>query len=111
MKFLTLSSVLLVLSNCAKPEPEIVSTVKYIERDIPIANRPDPVELVDVDFIVVTRENLEEVIARFEERGDFVIVAMSVKDYENLAVNMAELRRYIEQSKAVIIYYEEAVTK
>ena len=35
--------------------------------------------------------------------------AISVKDYENLAKNFAELRRYIEQQKQIILYYEEAV--
>ena len=36
-------------------------------------------------------------------------VAISVKDYENLAKNFAELRRYIEQQKPTILYYEKAV--
>jgi len=33
-----------------------------------------------------------------------------MRDYENLALNIAELRRYINQQNEVIIYYEEAVT-
>jgi hypothetical protein len=36
-------------------------------------------------------------------------VALSVKDYENLALNVAELRRFINQQKEIIIYYEEAM--
>ena len=36
-------------------------------------------------------------------------VAISVKDYENLAINIAELRRYIEQQTEIILYYENAV--
>jgi hypothetical protein len=35
-------------------------------------------------------------------------VAFSVKDYENLSLNIAELRRYIGQQKEIIIYYENA---
>ena len=34
---------------------------------------------------------------------------MSVRDYETLALNMAEIKRYIEQQKQIIIYYERAV--
>jgi len=37
-------------------------------------------------------------------------IALSVKDYENLALNIAELRRYINQQGEIIIYYEEAVS-
>jgi hypothetical protein len=33
-----------------------------------------------------------------------------MQDYENLALNIAELRRYINQQKNIIIYYEKAVT-
>jgi len=32
-----------------------------------------------------------------------------VKDYENLSLNFAELRRYIEQQKQIIVYYEKAI--
>jgi hypothetical protein len=37
-------------------------------------------------------------------------VALSIKDYENLALNVAELRRFINQQTNVIIYYEDAVS-
>jgi len=36
-------------------------------------------------------------------------VALSVKDYENLALNVSELRRFINQQKEIIVYYEEAM--
>jgi len=32
-----------------------------------------------------------------------------MRDYENLALNIAELRRYINQQTNIIVYYEEAV--
>jgi len=34
-----------------------------------------------------------------------------MQDYENLALNISELRRYINQQKNIIIYYEKAVTE
>jgi hypothetical protein len=33
-----------------------------------------------------------------------------MRDYENLALNISELRRYINQQTEIIVYYEEAVT-
>jgi len=33
-----------------------------------------------------------------------------MRDYENLALNVAELRRYINQQTEIIVYYEKAVT-
>ena len=41
--------------------------------------------------------------------GNFLFYSMSVRDYETLALNMAEIKRYIEQQKQIIIYYEQAV--
>ena len=35
---------------------------------------------------------------------------LSVRDYETLALNMAEIKRYLQQQKEIIIYYEKAVT-
>jgi len=36
--------------------------------------------------------------------------AISVRDYETLALNMAEIKRFIEQQKQLIVYYEKAVS-
>ena len=32
-----------------------------------------------------------------------------MRDYETLALNIAEIKRYLEQQKEIIVYYEEAV--
>jgi hypothetical protein len=37
-------------------------------------------------------------------------VALSIDTYENLAINISELRRYINQQKEIIVYYEKAMT-
>jgi len=34
-----------------------------------------------------------------------------MKDYENLALNISELKRYINQQTEIIVYYEKAVTE
>jgi len=63
-----------------------------------------------VKFYAVTPENLEEFLQTFEEEaGVNVFFAMSVPDYENMSLNVAELRRYINQQKAVILYYEDSI--
>ena len=45
-----------------------------------------------------------------EINGDLAYVALSIRDYENLALNISELRRFINQQKEIILYYEKAVT-
>ena len=64
----------------------------------------------DIYFYVVTEENFEEFKEKFvKENGDLVGYVLSVRDYETLALNMAEIKRYLLQQKEIIIYYEKAV--
>lgn len=66
--------------------------------------------LNEVKIYVVTKENIDQFEKDFvKKNGSLVYIAISVKDYENLSLNFAELRRYIEQQQQIIVYYEEAV--
>ena len=60
-----------------------------------------------IHFYVVTEENLEDFKQRFlKKNSELVFIAMSVRDYENLAFNVQDVKRYIKQQKEIIIYYE-----
>lgn len=74
---------------------------------------PKPLNLHRVKFYAVTPENIEEFIAKFEEEsgGVAVFFALSVPDYENMSLNVAELRRYINQQKSLILYYEDSINQ
>ena len=116
INYLTVSSLLLLtllLSSCGyirKPEKEIVVKTIEVQKIIPIQPQPKPVDMIDVKFYVVTEENYEEFKEKFmKTNNDYVFYAVSVHDYENLAINMAELYRYIRQQKEIMIYYEKAV--
>ena len=102
-----------LLSSCSsiRPEPKIITVTEIIERQIPTVPGPKSVQLNDISIYVVSpEENFEEFKKEFEAKnGGDAYVAISIKDYENLSKNFSELRRYIEQQKAIIVYYENAV--
>ena len=104
---------LLLTSGCSyfkNPLKQIEIKTVEVERVIPTQNRPRPVDLNDIYFYVVTEQNFEEFKNRFvKENGDLVGYVLSVRDYETLALNMADIKRYIQQQKEIIIYYEKAV--
>jgi hypothetical protein len=78
---------------------------------IRIVPRPDPVELKNADLIVVTESNIDEVIQRVKtEQGDFVLYSMTAQSFESLALNFEQIKKFIEEQNAIILYYEEAVT-
>ena len=79
---------------------------------IPTVALPKPLQLNDTRVFVVTEENFDEFVKEFKDiYGDVAFVALSMKDYENLAMNIADLRRYINQQGEIIVYYEKAVTE
>jgi len=109
-KVLLISS-LTLLSACASQEKVVVQT-EIIKADIPTQSRPKPISLSNIKFYVVTKENLNDFLKIFEkENNDIVFYSMSVKDYEKMSLNIAELRRYIVQQDKIIVYYEKAVKK
>ena len=123
MNKLTLCSALLVValgaSACSSLQPvkEIVTVPTVVDSPqieapaIRIVSRPDPVELKNADLVVVTESNLDEVIQRIKtEQGDFVLYAMTAQSFESLALNFEQIKKFIEEQNAIILYYEEAVT-
>lgn len=78
---------------------------------IPIQPPPAPVRLKDVQWYVVSEENIDSFKERLVDRqGMLVWYAITVADYENLSVNLQEIRRYIVQQQELIKYYENAVS-
>ena len=112
LKVLSLLPLCLIISSCSswpKLKQIEIKTVQ-VERIIPTQNRPRPINMNNIKFYVVTSENFEDFKKRYEkDNGNFLFYALSVRDYETLAINMAEIKRYIQQQKEIIIYYEKAV--
>ena len=92
--------------------PTVVETVKIEAPVIKIVPRPDPIQMKDSDIVVVTESNLQEVIDNIKTiQGEFVLYAMTASSFEALALNMEQIKRFIEEQNQIILYYEKAVTK
>ena len=111
-KSLVILMSMIYLSGCSGqiPEAEIKTVTRIEQVTVPIVARPKPLQLNDTRVFVVTAENYEEFTKEFTELyGELAFVALSMKDYELLALNIADLRRFLNQQKQIIVYYEEAV--
>ena len=112
-KWIVFSSLLslLLLSSCSwKPEKEIITKAEVYVPTINVVPRPEPLTLLNADVIVITEKNLEEVIQRVKDmQGSFVVYALDPKSFESLAINMEQIKLYIEKQKQIILYYEKAV--
>ena len=107
--------ILLLVSSCSnfRAEKEVVTVEKIIKPTIALATKPNPVIMKNSDVIVITEDNLDEVIQKVKalQGGQFVVYGLDLKSFENLAINMEQIKRYIEQQNEVILYYEKAVRK
>lgn len=117
-KLVSLTAILslpLLTSGCASffstPEPKVVVQTEYVEKKIPTQPSPKPMTLNDVTWYVVTEDNFDEFLEKYKkENGDaWVFYAVSVRSYEAMALNLAEIKRYILSQQAIIGYYEKAV--
>ena len=101
---------LILLSACSLIEPKERIVTEYITLSIPVQERPKALTLHDVRFDVVTKDNLDEFIEENKKTfGSLVFLALTVPDYENMSLNIAELRRYINQQKSIIVFYEDSL--
>lgn len=110
-------SAALLVSACSQiPTKEIVTVPTVIDTPkieapvIQVVPRPNPVQMKDADIVIVTEANLQEVIEKIKTtQGEFVLYAMTAQSFEALALNMEQIKRFIEQQNNVILYYEKSV--
>ena len=94
------------------PTKQIQVSAKPIERQIVQPIMPREIDLKQPEWIAVTPENWEDQLAKIEEQeGELVFLAMTIPDYEIMAYNMQEIKRYITELKDVVVYYRKVTTK
>ena len=103
----------MMVSNCSLlPTKEIEVVAKPMERKIVQPIMPPEIDLRQVQRLTITPENYEEQFAIIEaQEGELVFLAMTIPDYETMAYNMQELKRYITELKDVVVYYRKVTTE
>jgi len=113
---LLILTTLTMVSQCTLfPTRTLEVSAKPIQRQISQPVLPREIDLKEPYWYVVSDENLEEFLERVKKEnpnsGDLVFFAMSVPDYELMAYNMQELKRYITELKSIVVYYRTVTTE
>lgn len=98
---------LFLLTGCSWTKDLVVKTepVKKIPLVLPEA---DKYSHRNIDWIIITPENAEEVFANLKKKGQpVVIIGLTGEDYEKLALNMGDTQALIKQLKSIISAYEK----
>ena len=103
---------LMMACSCSLlPTKQIEVTAKPMDRTIVQPVMPREIDLKEVRWLTITPENYEEQFALIEDQeGELVFLAMTVPDYETMAYNMQEIKRYITELKDVAVYYRKVTT-
>jgi hypothetical protein len=108
MKYLLLASGLFLVACGSTPIEEVkpveIRTVE-VPRPAPIVPAVDQLRLRPVNWIVITPDNIEESFAKIQS-GEVVLFAVTTQGYENIALNLSDIRAMIEQQKKIIAIYQ-----
>jgi hypothetical protein len=119
-KLMTMAVLVLALPGCAvlpniwgkSTEPVVIKKEEVARTPL---NLPDPgaLKTTPVTWIVVTPENINRVWEELRnKKADLVLFALTDDGYEQLSIDFAQIRNFIEQQRQVIVeyrrYYEPA---
>ena len=84
------------------------SYTQTLDRKIVQPIMPREIDLQEPRWIVITPDNWEDQLAMIEQQeGELVFLAMTIPDYEIMAYNMQEIKRYITELQDVVVYYRK----
>ena len=98
----------ILLSSCAAGV-KVIDTYKIEKKREPLAiEDPAPLELQDIDWIIITKDNADEVFEKIKAGGgEYSLFALTDKGYEKLALNFADIRNKLAEQRQIILSYKE----
>ena len=103
----------LFLVGCASNPPAVptekVVIQKVIEKKLPLnIQDPEPLDLEHLEWVIVTRENIEEVWAEIEADNEGVaLFALRDGDYERLSFSIADIISQLGEYVFILNRYRE----
>ena len=109
MKNIILLSLLAVfLTSCGSSVQEIqVTTVEVSKTPLNLPN-PDPLKLQDVEWIIITKDNANEIFERIKSAGgEYALFAVEDTGYEKLQINFTDIRNNLAEQRQLLLAYRE----
>jgi len=109
MKNIILLSLLAVfLTSCGSSVQEIqVTTVEVSKTPLNLPN-PDPLKLQDVEWIIITKDNANEIFERIKSAGgEYALFAVEDTGYEKLQINFTDIRNKLAEQRQLLLAYRE----
>lgn len=97
----------LLLSGCSGVKKLSIFKEEVKRQELNL-QKPTPLELEQLQWIIITSENADEVFKKLEEKGiDPVLWGLTDKDFELLAKNFAQIRNQLFLTNELLDKYKE----
>ncbi len=110
MKYLIVVLATALLVGCSitpKVKQVEISTTEVAKLPLNLP-APHPLELQDVEWIIVTEENIEEVWQLLRDKNEGVaLFALRHGDYESLSLNIKDIRAQLGEYIVILKKYKE----
>ena len=99
----------ILLSSCVAGVKTLETYTIEKKREPLALDMPAPLELQDVDWIIITKDNADEVFEKVknDKNGDYALFALTDNGYEKLALNFADIRNKIAEQRQIILSYKD----
>jgi len=99
----------ILLSSCAAGVKTLQTYKIEKKRELLDLTMPAPLELQDVEWIIITKDNADEVFEKIknEKNGDYALFAVTDTGYEKLSLNFADIRNKLAEQRQIILSYKE----
>ena len=97
----------LLLSGCSGVKSLSIFKEEVKRQELNL-NKPTPLQIEQLEWIIITSNNAEEVFKRLEEQGiDPVLFGLTDKDFQLLAKNFARIRNHLKVTNDLLDKYKE----
>ena len=95
------------LTSCSGVKKLTIFKEEVKRRELNL-EKPTPLELENLKWIIITSKNADEVFKKLEEQGiDPVLWGLTDKDFELLAKNFARIRNQLKITNDLLDQYKE----
>ena len=99
-------TIIALTSACGSLPKQIFVSSEPIEKPKLILPESDELDLREVEWVILVKENWEEQWAKLENSGDaLAFFATTDSGYENLGLNYSDIRAFIQQQEAILAAY------
>lgn len=98
-------SILGLLAACSSPTTLVPVIENRPHVAIPVAQ---PLTLNSVNFKVITAENYQSFVDDIKNKK-IVLFALDATNYQNLTLNLVEIKRYLDEQNSIIVMLKTVV--